>query len=39
MEGRFFNEDDQARAAKVTVLGYDTADAAVSGAERDRQGG
>ena len=25
MEGRFFNEGDQERAAKVTVLGYDTA--------------
>ena len=25
-EGRFFNEGDQERAAKVTVLGYDTAD-------------
>ena len=25
-EGRFFNESDQERAAKVTVLGYDTAD-------------
>jgi putative ABC transport system permease protein len=24
-EGRFFTEEDQARAAKVTVLGYDTA--------------
>jgi putative ABC transport system permease protein len=24
--GRFFNENDQQRAAKVTVLGYDTAD-------------
>ncbi len=24
-EGRFFNEEDLARAAKVTVLGYDTA--------------
>jgi putative ABC transport system permease protein len=24
--GRFFNEDDQARAANVVVLGYDTAD-------------
>ena len=26
MEGRFFNEGDQERAAKVTVLGHDTAD-------------
>jgi putative ABC transport system permease protein len=26
MEGRFFNEADQERAAKVTVLGHDTAD-------------
>ena len=26
MEGRFFNEGDQERAAKVTVLGYDTAE-------------
>jgi putative ABC transport system permease protein len=25
MEGRFFNEGDQERAAKVTILGYDTA--------------
>ncbi len=25
LEGRFFNDEDQARAAKVTVLGYDTA--------------
>jgi putative ABC transport system permease protein len=25
LEGRFFTEEDQARAAKVTVLGYDTA--------------
>jgi len=25
LEGRFFNEGDQERAAKVTVLGYDTA--------------
>jgi putative ABC transport system permease protein len=25
-QGRFFNEEDLARAAKVTVLGYDTAD-------------
>jgi putative ABC transport system permease protein len=25
IEGRFFNEQDQERAAKVTVLGYDTA--------------
>jgi putative ABC transport system permease protein len=26
LDGRFFNEEDQERAAKVTVLGYDTAD-------------
>jgi putative ABC transport system permease protein len=26
LEGRFFNQGDQDRAAKVTVLGYDTAD-------------
>jgi putative ABC transport system permease protein len=25
LEGRFFNEEDEARSAKVTVLGYDTA--------------
>jgi len=25
LDGRFFNEEDQARASKVTVLGYDTA--------------
>jgi putative ABC transport system permease protein len=25
LEGRFFNDEDQARAAKVTVLGHDTA--------------
>jgi putative ABC transport system permease protein len=26
LDGRFFTEDDQQRAARVTVLGYDTAD-------------
>jgi putative ABC transport system permease protein len=26
LDGRFFTEDDQERAARVTVLGYDTAD-------------
>jgi putative ABC transport system permease protein len=26
IDGRFFNEQDQTRAARVTVLGYDTAD-------------
>ena len=30
-EGRFFNEGDQERAAKVTVLGYDTADELFAG--------
>jgi putative ABC transport system permease protein len=25
LDGRFFNDEDEARAAKVTVLGYDTA--------------
>ena len=37
-DGRFFTENDQQRAAKVTVLGYDTADAAVPRTDRGRQG-
>ncbi|CAN5585697.1 ABC transporter permease [soil metagenome] len=32
LEGRFFNEGDQERAAKVTVLGYDTAQELFNGA-------
>ena len=31
LDGRFFSENDQERAAKVTVLGYDTAEALFPG--------